>query len=117
MNKPKWAEREEWVKIARGCYERGIFTFLKRGQLLTIDGKPAVDNTTGAGRGEYFHAGEVLRLVMNLDVCKSIMAALLGDIMALSYPGQWNAVFLEEGQVFVHSTSDLNSAYYCFGGE
>ena len=69
VQKPHWATREEWVKIARGCYQLGIFKFLRRDQLLEVNGKPVVHNLFGVGKGKTDDQGrEKLRLVMNLDI-------------------------------------------------
>eukprot|EP00973_Karenia_brevis_P063969 8890174-Karenia_brevis.AAC.1 len=54
---------------------------------------------------------------MNLDITNSMLRTILGDIRTLPYPGQWQSIELDDDHALVHSTSDMEAAYYAFAME
>jgi len=115
-DKKNWCTDEEWIKIVCGCADIGLFDFLGLYQLLTVGGIPVLHNALGIGKGKYLSDGrEILRMVMNLDVTNQILRVVLEDIRGLPYPGQWNAISIEdENVIIVHSGTDLMCAYFAF---
>ena len=124
-SKSNWATVDEWVKIVVGCAELGIFRFLKRSQLLKVDGVPVLHTCLGVSKGKQIPSSlAMLRMVFNLEITNSMLRLIIADIRSLSYSGQWQAVQMLDPQVadgeefvFAFSSADLTCAYFCFGTE
>jgi len=115
-DKRNWCSDDDWLEIVRGCADIELFDFLKPDQLLRLGGEPVLHNCLGVGKGKFLDDGrEILRMVMNLDVTNQILRVLLADIRSLPYPGQWNAVSIENEELIIfHSGTDLTCAYFAF---
>lgn len=108
------AEKDEWHKICRALYERGLVRPVK--DFPVLDGQRVVNGAFGVAKsGKVTAEGqEVLRFIFDLRASNSVLRVIEGDIKSLTGAAAFQRIVLEDSEVIRLSGDDLVSAFYLF---
>ncbi|CAJ1387202.1 unnamed protein product [Effrenium voratum] len=108
------AEKDEWHKICRALYERGLVRPVK--DFPVLDGQTVVNGAFGVAKsGKVTAEGqEVLRFIFDLRASNSVLRVIEGDIKSLTGAAAFQRIVLEDSEVIRLSGDDLVSAFYLF---
>lgn len=115
LPKPKvLADDEEWGKICRVLYERGLVRPVEN--CASLDGVPIENGAFGVIKpGKNLESGEpILRLIMDFRACNSVTRIIEGDVKTLAGAPSLQHLVLPEGTVLRISAEDLVAAFYLF---
>ena len=115
LPKPKvLADDEEWGKICRVLYERGLVRPVEN--CASLDGVPIENGAFGVIKpGKNLESGEpILRLIMDFRACNSLTRIIEGDVKTLAGAPSLQHLVLPEGTVLRISAEDLVAAFYLF---
>ena len=115
LPKPKvLAEDDEWGKICRVLYERGLVRPVET--CASLDGVPIENGAFGVVKaGKTLESGEpILRLIMDFRGCNAVTRIIEGDVKTLAGAPSLQHLVLPEGTVLRISAEDLVAAFYLF---
>ena len=115
LPKPKvLATDEEWGKICRELYARGLVRPVE--DCASLDGWPIENGAFGVVKpGKHLESGEPEgRLIMDFRACNAVTRIIEGDVKTLAGAPSLQHLVLPEGTVLRISAEDLVAAFYLF---
>ena len=108
------ATDEEWAKICRELYDRGLVRPVE--DCASLDGVPIENGAFGVVKpGKHLASGEpILRLIMDFRACNAVTRIIEGDVRTLAGAPALQHLVLPEGTVLRISAEDLVAAFYLF---
>ena len=113
------ATRDEWNKICRGMYDRDIFSFLRRDQLIEHNGSILVNGAFGVPKEDPsapdFDPEEcTLRFIANLQPTNDLQRTIEAEIESLPVFTQWMLLELIQGEMFLVDSEDQTCSFFLY---
>ena len=104
----------DWPEVCAGLVRTGICGILPKRSLYHVGSTPLLNGLFAVSKNEFKDGVELHRLIMNMVPLNQLCLPFKGAVDTLPTVAGLNAFYLEEGEVAMMASEDINCFYYLF---